>query len=1094
MEKIKFNIILLLATGILLLAGNVSAQDRIMVRGNVTDSKDNGPIPGVSVAEVDKDNRVITGTTTDMNGNYAVKIINPNDKLMFSFIGYKSTVEDISGRNVINVPLELNSVELTAVVVQAQSSVSNGMLDVNDRDMTASVSKISTKDLEGIQATSIDEALQGRLAGVDIVATSGDPGAGMAIRIRGTSSLTASSDPLIVIDNMPSDISVSSDFDFGSADEQSYSQLLNIPPGDIQEITVLKDAAATAVWGSRASNGVLMITTKRGKQGPPQVNFSLKGSATRQPKAMPTLSGPEYTTLIQEAYSNSFNVPLNTSSIREFSNDPNDPYYYYNYGQNTNWVDAITQLGYIYDANLSVGGGGEKARYRASVDYNNQQGTTVGTDFRRLSARVNLDYIVSKKIRFQTDLSYTYLNNDRNYGNSKDNQDNVRSIAYSKMPNMSIYEYDVTGARTSNYFSPVSNIQGTYNATTTNSTYNPVAMVNLGKNKIIGATVVPTFNLIYDIVPSVLKFTTNIGFTVSNTKNNQFLPQDATGVLPTNVYANLATDVDQDVFTTTTITKLLYSPHLGEKHSLIALLMFQTDDKRATGNSAVTTNTASSLLEDPSVNSLTTTSLSSEASGVTENRHMATLANAQYGLLDRYIINGSIRMDGSSKFGPNRRYAFFPSISGRWRISGEPFMKNLTFLNDFSLKASYGSSGNEPLGNFNYISSYNTSAYTYLGYNAISPSNIELSNYRWETVFQSDLGVTLQLFKNRLNIDGDWYRKRTKDMILDNLAISSVTGFSNMDMNAATMDNEGWEVAVDATFVRAKNFTVRMNFNMAKNNNMIREISPFFSTESGNTQTNGSYYVKVEKNTPFGTFYGYKFKGVYKDVDATIARDKEGNKIYDPLGNPIYMKFYSNSVAYQFQPGDAMYEDINHDGSIDASDVVSLGNSNPTFSGGFGPTIVYKNLSLVAFFTYRYGNDLINRARMNMENMSSYNNQSTAVLKRWHQPGDVTNMPRALLSKGYNWLASSRFVEDGSFIRFKQLTLSYKIKDGLKKFGVNNMSAYLTVQNLYTWTKYTGQDPEVVVKSTSTNRWAIGYDDSMTPPVRTVTVGLDFAF
>ncbi|HEY4785911.1 MAG TPA: SusC/RagA family TonB-linked outer membrane protein, partial [Bacteroidales bacterium] len=841
----------------------------------------------------------------------------------------------------------------------------------------------------------------------------------------------------------------------------------------------------------RASNGVLMITTKRGQKGAPQVTFSLKGSVTNQPKALPTLSGPEYTTLIEEAYSNSYGVPLNTSSIREFSNDPNDPYYFYNYGQNTHWVDAITQLGYIQNANLSVGGGGEKARYRASVDYNGQQGTTVGTYFRRLGARVNLDYIVSQRIRFQTDLSYTYLNNDRNYVNNKDNLDNVRAEAYTKMPNMSIYEYDVTGKVTSNYFSPYSNVQGAYS-----DTYNPVAMAKLGKNKVIGATVVPTFNLIYDIVPSVLKFTSNIGFTVSNTKNNMFLPQDATGVPSTNPYANLATDNDVDVFTTTTISKLLYSPHLGEKNSLIGLLMFETDDKTTTANSVQSANTASSYLEDPSVTSLTNTVQSSMTSGTTENRHVATLANLQYGLLDRYIVNGSIRMDGSSKFGPKRRYAYFPSISGRWRISGEPFMKNLTFLNDFSLKASYGSSGNEPTNNFDYISNYTTSSSTYLGYAAIAPANMELSNYRWETVYQTDLGITMQMFNNRINIDGDWYRKRTKDMILTNLAISSVTGFSNMDMNAATMDNQGWELSIDATVVRTKDFMARLNFNMAKNNNLIKDVSPFFSTQSGSTQVNGSYYVQVEKNTPFGTFYGYKFKGVYKDLDATIARDKNGNKIYDPLGNPVYMKFYANnsSIAYQFQPGDAMYDDINHDGSIDASDVVSLGNSNPTFSGGFGPTFIYKNLSLVAFFTYRYGNDLINRTRMNMENMYSYNNQSTSVLKRWRQPGDVTDMPRSLLNKGFNWLASSRFVEDGSFIRFKQLTLSYKIKNGLKKFGINNMSAYFTIQNLYTWTKYTGQDPEVVVKSTSTNRWAIGYDDSMTPPARTVTVGLDVMF
>jgi TonB-dependent SusC/RagA subfamily outer membrane receptor len=340
--------------------------------------------------------------------------------------------------------------------------------------------KVDASDLAEIQATSIDQALQGRMAGVDIVANSGDPGAGMSIRIRGTSSINQSSDPLIVVDGMPYDVEVSSDFNFATATEQGYAQLLNIAPSDIKDITVLKDAAATAIWGSRASNGVLVINTRRGAIGKPTVNYTFKGTITKQPDPIPLLSGDQYSMLIPEAYMNRDGRPLNTTVVKEFQYDPNDPYYFYNYSNNTDWVDEITQLGYLHDHNISLQGGGEKARYFASLGYNKTVGTTIGTDFNRINARVNLDFNVSSRIRFRSDVSFTHVDNDQIYnvsGKSNDPQ-NPRAIAYMKMPNMSVYEYDEYGNNSGNYFSPFFNIQGAYP-----QTYNPVALLKHGKSK-----------------------------------------------------------------------------------------------------------------------------------------------------------------------------------------------------------------------------------------------------------------------------------------------------------------------------------------------------------------------------------------------------------------------------------------------------------------------------------------------------------------------------------------------------------------------------------------------------------------------------------
>jgi TonB-linked SusC/RagA family outer membrane protein len=1090
MKNLKFKFILLLLITTLATFDQMYAQEKTIIRGKVVDSSDKNSVPGVSVVELDKDNRTISGTTTDMNGSFALKISNPKNKISFSSIGYKTTVEEINGRSVINISLEANVIELNTVEIKGRNKVNGGMMEVDERDLTSSISKINAKDLENIQAASVDEALQGRLAGVDIVSTSGDPGAGMSIRIRGTSSLTASSDPLIVIDGVPSAITVADNFDFGSADEQSYSQLLNIPMGDIKDITVLKDAAATAVWGSQAANGVLMITTKRGSKSiRPQVSISAKNTISKQPSAIPMLSGDQYKTLMLESYMNSQKVPLNTETFKEFANDPNNPYYFYNYGQNTNWIDAITQLGYIQSYNLAVSGGGDKTKYRASVDYNGNQGTTIGTYFNRLTARVNLDYNVSDRLLFRADIAYSYANNDRNYVNSKDNYDNVRSMAYFKMPNMSIYEYDINGNRTTNYFTPESNFQGAFPGT-----YNPVALAKLGKNNIIENNIVPSVYVNYDAIPGILKFTSNVAFTLSNSRNNMYLPREATGVVANSTYANRATESETDGIKTITISKLLYTPKLGENHSLINMLMFQTESYHENSNGIQTTNTASSELQDPSTTSLTSTSSAAIGSFSGGYRSVAAMAQVQYKLLDRYIIMGSIRADGSSKFGSSQRYGFFPSVSGRWRISGEPFFKNIKFVDDLSLRGSYGSSGNSPKNYYDYVSNYESSNYTYLGYAGVSPSSLELSNYRWERVLQTDIGLNLEMFDHRINIDMDWYRKRTKDLIINNLEISSVSGFSNMDLNAATMDNQGFEITIDATIIKKTDLTARFTINASRNDNLIRSVSKFFPTTSGSYTANGSYYVSVENSTPFGSFYGYKYKGVYKDAESTIARDKFNNYIYDPLGNPLQTKFLVKSNGYVFQPGDAMYEDVNHDGSIDGSDVVWLGDSNPRLSGGFGPTVTYKNLTVNIYFHYRLGNDIINRTKMNLESMYNANNQSTAVLRRWRNEGDVTDIPRALYFRGYNYLGSDRFVEDGSFLRLKYITLSYRLKNAAKKLGLNSLSAYCTINNLYTWTNYSGQDPEVTIKSTTNNRWAIGYDDSRTPPTKGFTIGLDVQF
>lgn len=1082
-----FVLVILAALPALAQTGN----NPLIVRGQVIDAGDKLSIPGATIAEQDAENRTVSGAISDIDGNFAIKVKNPNNKLFISTIGYKSQRIEIKGRQSIKVLLVSTTESLNEVVVTSGKKADNGLLKIDDRNRTTSSVSINAADLAYTQSASIDEALQGRLAGVDITSDSGDPGAGMQIRIRGTSSISGSSDPLIVVDGMPYETTIPPDFNFGTADEQSYSALLNIAPTDIETITVLKDAAATAMWGSRAASGVLLITTKRGGVTAPKITYTYKSTYSTTPSTVPMLTGDQYSQLIPEAFMNRNGVPLNTLTVKEFQYDPLDVYYFKNYGQNTDWIDAITQTGKTGEHNLSIQGGGEKAKYFSSVGYYNSKGVTVGTGLEKLNARLNLDYNVSDRIKFRTDIAYSHNVTDRNYVNSfsSGDADRLRGVAYIKMPNMSIYEYDEMGNLTPNYFTPASNIQGTYSGT-----YNPVAMAEFAANQQVVNRITPHFNVNVDIIPKTLYTSFDLQFDYNSTKSKSFLPQNATGRPFTETVVNRASDADSDQSSIITKTNIVYSPNIGEKQNLQALFSLQTNDSKFTSHEALTSNTASSLLTDPSVPSRTQNSELILKSGFSQYRSVGALTSVQYGLLDRYLINVGLRVDGNSRFGPENRYGYFPSISTRWRISGESFMKNVKVINDLSLKASYGESGRAPDSDYRYLNVYRNFSTQYLDLNGVIPSNIELSNLRWETLKGTNFGLSLQMFKSRLNLDIDLYRNLTTDMISKDLQLTSISGYAKVDQNSGTMENKGFEVNLITTPYKSKHWKIDFNFNISSNQNTIKEISEFYPSESGNSDRNGEYKRFLMVDNPFGSFYGYRFKGVYSDLEATKALDANGNKIVGPNGQEVLMRFNYPLVDYVFQPGDAKYEDINHDGNIDSRDVVYLGNSNPKFVGGFGPNITLNNqFRLLLYFTYRLGYDVVNGADMKATNMSGYSNQSTAVLSRWRNPGDVTDMPRALYGSGYNWLGSDRYVEDASFARLRSITFSYNFnKNFIKKLRLTDLNCYITADNIITFTNYKGQDPEVNMKGG--DPFAIAIDNSSTPPTKRVTLGASVRF
>lgn len=1080
----------------------IMAQDKIMVRGVVTAAEDGFGLPGAYVQVQNKDGRVVGATVTDMDGNYALMSDGKKGNvLIVSYSGYKKQTLEIGAKTQMNVALREDVVELAGATVVAKRMVSNGMMNIAERDLTSASKRIDMSELQDMGTADVGDALQGRIAGVDMVSASGAPGAGTAIRIRGTTSINGSSQPLIVVDGFPYEATISDDFDFGTANEEDYSQMLNIAPSDIKEITVLKDAAATAIWGSKAANGVLQITTKRGGVSKPRIQYSFKGQLSELRKGIPTLSGAEYITLIQEEMMNA-GVPFDPNSYPELANDANNPYYYYNYGQNTNWFEELTRTGFAQDHNISISGGDSKAQYRASVGYYDQDGITIGQSFSRVNTRLTVDYNISEKFKVSASLAYTYSETDRNYVTYLKNNVDVLSQAYVRAPNLSVYEYNEAGVKTNNYFTPEETLQGRWNGSY-NNPYNPVAMANDGFYKNETHRIVPNLSVIWRPT-EWLRYTLDVGFDINNSKKNAFLPQTATGRPWTESTVNNAADSDAEAFNMNIYNKLLFMPKLGDDHSLQFLIGTSTQDKIDKGYGALVTNTASSLLTDPTNGGRLTNGAGSLSSSSSEYRAFSVYGQAQYNFLDRYIVNFTVRHDGSSKFGSDYRWGTYPSASARWRISGEPFLQKASekWLDELSLRFSWGVNGNEVgQGNYPSVATYNIYGGTYLGKQGTAQGGLEFVDLRWEDTQQYNIGLNFSAFQGRATLEFDYYQKNTKDLFLNKLSIPTHTGYSSMGYNAATMENKGWEVQGYVVPFKNKDWTISASFNFARNDNRMEDISEYYAQESGDWATGGSYITMIKEGQPLGSFYGFMYDGVYLNEDETIARDANGKKIvtYTAAGNPqdVKMRFNYPADGYEFQPGDARYKDINHDGNIDAQDIVYLGNFMPVLTGGFGVNVKYKAWTLSTFFNFRYGNDVVNMAKLNMEKMSGFDNQSKAVLRRWRHPYEDASqapsnlLPRAIYGQDYNYLASDRFVEDGSFVRFKQLTLKYTVpREKLTNFFISDASVYVTMQNLFCWTNYTGMDPEVSVS----NPLNSGYDNAASPRSKEYWLGVNLTF
>jgi TonB-linked SusC/RagA family outer membrane protein len=1099
----KLTIVMLILWGLTMpwgLMGQVPASGTV-VQGTVTSKVDGETLVSVNVTEVDASNRIQNATITDINGKYIIKIKDTSNKLVFSFIGFVGESRAIGERRQINVIMDEDVRMLSDVVVKSEKRHNDGTFNISQREISTAVQRIDTKDFEGVQVTSIDEALQGRIAGLDIVANSGDPGAGTSMRIRGTTSINANQEPLIVLNGIPYEVNIDPTFDFASANNEQFANMLSINPDDIQDITVLKDAASTAIWGSKGANGVLMITTKKGVRGPTRVQYSYRFTHAVQPKGMEMLNGPDYTMMIKQAYFNPYQNE-NAANVKAFTYDPSYSEYE-NFNNDVDWVEEVTQTGTTHDHYLTFSGGGERARFRVSGGYLTQKGTVIGQQMDRLTSRAYLDYSVSDRIKFTTEFSFTYSDNDRNWNSDYNDLTklNLLAIAYRKMPNVSIYAQDLEGNNTDVYYN-ISRDELALHGDQ-RDLFNPVALANLATNNLKNYRIQPTFRLQYDLLDpnyQTLRYNMYVSFDMNNNKVSKFLPQEATNAPWNDKIVGKSEGADSESLTVMADNNITWEPKfVNRDHQLILYGAFQLTTGNSSSQGTGVANVPSSYLTEPTIDSY----IDGLGSSRYAYRSLGLLGRVHYAYQSKYIFGFTMRRDGSTKFGDKYKYGNFPGVSVRWNISDEPFMANTKhWLSMLAVRPSWGITGNQPKDEYLHYSRYGAYG-SYIDMGATRPNNMQLSDLRWEKTTSFNYGMDVWLFDDRFLFDLNFYNKRTEDLLFEKLALPSSSGFSKVPwQNVGTMDNNGWEFNFTTSrAIKVNKLTIDFNFNLSNYINTVVDLrDDVLEGLNGDFgYNNGTYLSRIQEGNSYGSIYGFKYKGVYQyneympgvQENAPVARDENGNVFTDQDGKPVPMYFaYGRSNAYQFKGGDAIYEDINNDGNIDELDIVYLGNSNPKMNGGFGTLFRYKNFQCNAFFVFRYGNKIVNTARMNAENMFTLNNQSTSVNWRWRKDGDETDMPRALYDHGYNWLGSDRYVEDGTFVRFKYLTFNYSVPLAkLKPYKISQLSFYLTINNLYVFTNYSGVDPEV-----GYGKLGVSTDGSQTPRSKDWTFGMSVTF
>ena len=986
-------------------------------------SEEGAPLPGVNV--------VVKGTTigtiTDADGTYSLEAPEPTDTLVFSFVGFLGQEVPIAGRSTVDVALAEDQVALDEVVVIGYGELSR-------RQVTSAISSIDAGEIEDVPAASLDNLMQGRVAGVQVTQNSGQPGGGVSVRIRGITSIGGGNDPLYVVDGVP----IKSGNFGGLADEGSgLNALADINPDDIASIEVLKDAAATSIYGARASNGVVLITTKRGRPAAPAVNVSVYRGFQEVANTLPAINARQAREYIIESHTrpdgSEFGTiyrALDSLNIR--------------YNNDVYWQDYLFQTAPLLNADVSASGGAENIRYYVSGTYLDQDGVIRNSQFKRYTARANVDYAISPRFRIGNNLSYSNTQTNR----VSEGVGGGRGVLWRTLTRLPV--------------------EGAYQPDGTLFTNQPIATLldsyqDAGTNRFIGS-LFGELTLVEG-----LKWRSQVSLDLLSLKEDRFFPST---IYTYGAFRQTAASRYVQDLGIVAQNYLTYSRTFKGAHGLNALLGIDVQRSEYENLGGNTSQSPTDLI--PTLN----------AGAVAEDVYSYNTAWAllsYYGRLNydfkgKYLLGATVRVDGSSRFGEGNRYGVFPSASVAWRVSDEPFLADVRALDELKLRASAGLTGNQEIGNFAAQALYG-SGRDYMGQGGVSASNLANPNLSWESTAQFDAGLDVGLW-SRLSLVADVYYKETSDLLFFvNLPLE--TGFGGALTNLGRVRNRGFEIELTSQNLRGA-LTWTTAANVGVNRNRILELP------EGEDIISGWYGVGgiLREGEPVGTFWGYKMLGVY----ATDEDNAEGIRFNGPNG----------PVA---EGGDAIFQDTNGDGYISDADRVIIGNANPDFVGGLTNTFTWRGFELSAFLNFSYGNDAVNYLRRERDGhrLGTGAGATTDVLRRWRAPGDVTDVPRAIRGdpRGNFRPDSDYFLEDASYLRLKNITLAYNLpRRFAQRLRAQRLRAYVMGQNLYTWTSYTGFDPETVSAQTSggSRRLVYGVDNGIYPLARTITVGLNLGF
>lgn len=1023
MNKLLSLIILLVAlTG--LQPHSLLAQSRT-VSGMVTQAEDKAALPGVNVLV----KGTSTGAISDANGNYSIGV--PDGAvLVFSFIGFTPQEVPVGDRNTINVELAPLVTELTQVVV-------TGYNTQQKRDIIGSIASVTPDKFKDIPVVGIDQALQGQAAGVQVTQSSGTPGGGISVRVRGSTSISASNRPLFIVDGVPVEDGGLGLREFGG---QNDNALALINPNDIESIQVLKDASAKAIYGSRAANGVVLVTTKRGRAN---ARTTLTAEVQRgiiDPVSRPDLlNATELLELQREAVINGGGDPVRQGLIPGVNN-----------AVDTDWLDAIFRRGIYQQYQTTASGGNDKTRFYASLNYRDEEGVQLNNRFLRYTGTLNLDHTATPKLSFGSNLTLARSRNDRVKGDNF--LDGVYSGAVRSLPYYTPYneQGQLIGPNSPGY------------AAFPN--FNPVGQAVLPRFETYATKILGGIFADYAFLPR-LRFRTKISIDYNAVTDDQFEPSTtAIGGYLQSVggkgYGIYGSGTYSTLINSNTVT---YGHDWNDAHHFSALVgneILQRVERTAQVAARLFPRDDFSYINSPPPDNDQIATVDQGSSFINRSGLLSFFGEFKYDYREKYLFSITARQDGSSRFGRERRFGFFPSFSAGWRISAEPFMAAYTFVDDLKLRASYGFTGNERIGDFEFLGTF--SGATYSGSSGLAPNNLENASLQWESTREFNLGLDLSVLNGRVGLTFDVYNNMTSNLLYDR-PVPFTTGFGAFTGNIGQVANRGIEVGLNTVNTEGA-FRWSTNFNLSHNVNEVVDIADSLPVFRGYTVTPSGSTSVVLEGQPLGTFWGLRFRGV--DV-AT---------------------------------GDAIYDDINGDGAIDEDDGTVIGNAQPVLIGGITNRFSWKGFDLSAFFQFSYGNDILNFSNQGLLNAGTdlANNQVRAALRRWQKPGDITDVPRYEYradqeGSSFNNYHSSRLVEDGSYLRLKNISLGYNLPTKyISRFKLSNVRAYVSATNLWTLTRYTGPDPEVSTLDGSTT--AQGIDFYTFPQIRTVIGGLTIGF